>query len=310
MRYSTTLPTCAKGVIAAIRSANPTKLVNKGTDIHQHLWPDAFRRALERRAEPPYLRGRVLTLPRGGTFEVDPDAYGPEARLRELDAHGLERAVVSLPPTSEPTAGLSELWQEEALVVERESRGRLLPLAYRCADRRFVGAIVSAAVLGQGVVLPQLERNGQFAFVHPDAVVPEARGWHAAGVGYTQQLLNAYAWWLAEGTERHPRLRIAFALLGGGAAFHVERFVRRGLDPRAPFTTNTWFETSSYGSLALELSLQTFGPARLVFGSDAPVDAVGEAHAAAASFGPALEDELLVGSPHALLSRDVDLCAA
>jgi hypothetical protein len=251
-------------------------------------------------------------LPRSGSFEVDPDAHGPEARLRELDAHGLEQAIVSLPPTSEPTASLSELWQEEALIVERESRGRLIPLAYRTADPRFVGSILSAAEFGRGVVLAQLERNGggQFAFVHPDAVAPDTFGWRVAGLDYTQQLLAAYTWWLAEGRLKHPRVRIVFALLGGGAAFHLERLVRRGLDARAPFDANTWFETSSYGERALELTLQTFGASRLLFGSDAPVDAVAPALTAAASFGPAVESALLIGNPQALLPEKADRWAA
>jgi hypothetical protein len=59
-----------------------------GTDFHQHLWGDAFRRALERRTEPPYLRADRLTLRHGGTFEVDPLTYSPTARLTELDEQG------------------------------------------------------------------------------------------------------------------------------------------------------------------------------------------------------------------------------
>lgn len=279
-------------------------------DFHQHLWPDGFRRALERRAEPPYLRGRVLTLPRGGTFRVDPDAYSPEARLRDLERHGLSRAVVSLPPTIEPTALLSELWQEEALAAERASSGRLVPLAYRCSDQRFPGAILSAAAFGRGTVLPQLERNGQFAFVHPDAAPPTGPGWHTAGLAYTQQVLSAYAWWLTTGATRHPRVRVVFALLGGGAPFHLERFIRRGLDPTAPFAVNAWFETSSYGERALELALQTFGATRLVFGSDAPIDALDDALAATRSFGPALESALLVTAPATLLTSEAGRWAA
>ena len=48
-------------------------------DFHQHLWPDGFRRQLERRTSPPYLRRRRLVLPLGGAFEVDPGAYAPDA---------------------------------------------------------------------------------------------------------------------------------------------------------------------------------------------------------------------------------------
>jgi hypothetical protein len=279
-----------------------------GIDFHQHVWPDGFRRRLERRSEPPYLRSGRLVLARGGTFDVDAKAYGPEARLAELDRSDLERAVVSLPPTTEPTPDLVEVWHEEALLLERASAGRLVPLAYAAAHPGFAGAIVPAATFAAsceaGGLLEQLDQLGQFAFVHPSAAAPSDPLWRTAGLAYTHQILEAYVSWLADGARRLPELRVVFAALGGGAAFHVERFVRRGLDPRTPFTANVWFETSSYGERALELSLQTFGAGRLIFGSDAPIDAVGEALAAARGFGPALELELLVSNPLALLSAE------
>jgi hypothetical protein len=79
-------------------------------DFHQHVWTEEFRSALERRRRPPYLRGRRLVLPRGGEFDVAPNAYMPELRLAALEGVGLDAAVVSLPPTmsrrrSSPTPG-------------------------------------------------------------------------------------------------------------------------------------------------------------------------------------------------------------
>ena len=273
------------------------------TDFHHHLWPDEFRRALERRHEPPHLPGRgLLALPHGGVFDIDPDAYAPEARLAELDRAGIERAIVSLPPTTEPTADLIEAWHAGARRLARDSGGRLVPLAYGSADAAYPGAILPAAGLDRAApVLTELERTGGFAFVHPGPAVPMSPAWRAPGVAYTQQLLDAYAWWLAEGATRWPRLRVVFALLAGGAPFQLERFVRRGLDRRAAFGANVWFETSSYGERALELSLQTFGASRLLFGSDAPVDPVDDALAAVRRFGAALEAELLDTNPMAVL---------
>jgi 6-methylsalicylate decarboxylase len=292
-----------------------TLLEMTGTDFHQHAWPDGVRRLLERRREPPYLRGRVLTLPVGGAFEVDPDAYLPEARLTELDRSGLERAVVSLPPTSEPTADLIEVWHEEGQALRQASGGRLVPLAYEAALPGFGGTVVGAPFFADGAgsrdLLTALERLGQFVFVHP-AAAPAATGpaWLTSGIDYTHQMLAAYAAWLGGLSGRHDRLRVVFALLGGGAPFQLERFVRRGLDPRAPFVSNVWFDTSSYGERALELSLQTFGARRLVFGSDAPVDAVADARAGVARFGSALELELLVSNPLVLLTPEKQRWAA
>src|SRR5207253_9062202 len=101
-----------------------------------------------------------------------------------------------------------------------------------------------------------------------------------------------------------PERRVVFARLAGGAPFQVERLVRRGLDPRASFAPNMWFDTSSYGERALELTLQTFGASRLVFGSDAPVDAIDDALRTLRPFGAALEVELLVSNPSTILNAE------
>ncbi len=281
-----------------------------GVDFHQHVWPDGFRRELERRTEPPFLRGRSLVVPQGGSFDVDPDAYSPEARIADLDRHGLGRAVVSLPPTLEPTDELAALWNDEA----RTLSPRLIPLAYAAALPGFAGAVLGARELQwldcAAPLLDQLERDGSILFVHPGAATPARRDWETSGVAYTAQMVEAFAAWLGGGAERWPALRVVFALLGGGAPFQIERFVRRGLDPRAAFPENVWFETSSYGERALELALRTFGAGRLVFGSDAPVDRMRDSLDVVAGFGGALELELLVGSPIALLGPKRERWAA
>jgi hypothetical protein len=277
-------------------------------DFHQHVWTDGFRSALERRAQPPYLRGRRLVLPYGGEFDVDPDAYGPEQRLAALDRAGLDAAIVSLPPTMEAPPELADPWNESAALLAAQSGGRLIPLAYGEARPGFLGAIVAATDLldlaSAAPLLDRLEAQNQILFVHPGPSDPSANGWWAPGVGYTAQMQAAYATWVASGVTRWPDLRVVFALLAGGAPFQVERLVRRGLDPRAPFAPNMWFETSSYGERALELTLQTFGAGRLVFGSDAPVDAIDDALRMLRPFGAALEVELLVSNPLSILNAE------
>jgi hypothetical protein len=261
-------------------------------DFHQHVWTLGFRRALEGRHEPPYLRGHKLVLPVGGAFDVDPDAYAPAARIAELERAGLDCAVVSLAPTTEPTGELASIWNEEAQSLEP----RLRPLAYGESRDGFAGAIVAAPrLLDDPGLLRALEENGRLLFVHPGPAPSAGAAWRSSGVVYAAQMLDAFAEWLEHGASSYPRLRVVFALLAGGAPFQLERLFRRGLHPRAPFAPNVWFETSSYGERALELSLQTFGAARLVFGSDAPIDAVAEARAVLARFGPALESQVLDG---------------
>jgi predicted TIM-barrel fold metal-dependent hydrolase len=278
--------------------------VETAVDFHQHVWPEGFRRRLERRAARPYLRGRRLVLPCGGSFSVDPNAHTPERRLGELDDAGLDTAVVSLPPTCEPTADLVEAWHEEALQLEVVTEGRLVPLGYCCARPAFVGAIVPAPLLHRSTkLLEKLQEQNQLAFVHPSASPPLRPAWRTPGVGYTQQMLDSYAWWIAFGAARFPRLQVVFALLAGGAAFQLERFARRGLDADAAFVPNVWFETSSYGEGALELSARTFGAERLLFGSDAPVDRVHTALRPVRALGPALESAMLWSNPRELLAH-------
>ncbi len=277
-------------------------------DFHQHVWTDEFRSVLARRRRAPYLRARRLVLPRGGEFDVDPDAYAPEQRLGGLDRAGLDVAIVSLPPTMEPTPELADLWNERAHELTQDSHGRLLPLAYRDARPRFLGSIVAAPDLldlrSLTPLLNKLQAQHQLMFVHPGPAVSTSNGWWAPGVDYAAQMQAAYAAWVAHGAWRWPELRVVFALLAGGAPFQVERLVRRGLDSRAPFAPNMWFETSSYGERALELTLQTFGAARLLFGSDAPVDPVADALRTLRPFGGALETAVLVSNPSVILSSE------
>lgn len=160
------------------------------------------------------------------------------------------------------------------------------------------------------MLFARLESLEQILFVHPGPVSGLKPAWWAPGVVYAAQMQEAYASWLADGTRRWPRLRVVFAMLAGGAPFQIERLIRRGLDPGAPFGPTIWFETSSYGERALELTLQTFGVGRLLFGSDAPIDSVAGARAVLAGFGPALETELIATNPSSLFSSEAGRWAA
>jgi len=168
----------------------------------------------------------------------------------------------------------------------------------RPRTRCWPGAILPAPQLGDAPrLLTRLEQQGQFVFVHPAAVAAGVPRWRTSGVAYALQMLEAYVYWLGAGGQRWPRLPVVFGLLAGGAAFHLERFIRRGLDPHALHERTVWLETSSYGERALELSLQTFGAGAHVFGSDAPIDTVDSALTPVRAFGPGVADTLLSNSP-------------
>jgi 6-methylsalicylate decarboxylase len=81
----------------------------------------------------------------------------------------------------------------------------------------------------------------------------------------------AWLTFAAFGRREHPDLRVVFAMLAGGAPLLSERLVTRGgptTDLRDP---NTFYETSSYGPEAIEMTARLAGWDQLVYGSDRPV---------------------------------------
>jgi predicted TIM-barrel fold metal-dependent hydrolase len=81
----------------------------------------------------------------------------------------------------------------------------------------------------------------------------------------------AWLTFAALGRREHPDLRIVFAMLAGGAPLHSERLAARGGPPIEPRDPNTFYETSSYGPQAIELTARIVGIEQLVYGSDRPV---------------------------------------
>jgi hypothetical protein len=178
-------------------------------DVHQHLWPEQLVAALARRSEPPRLVGSRLELEEG-SFETDLGAHDPDTRLRLLDRHEIDVAIVSFPPTIgfEEAPELAEAYDEGILEVAAGSQGRIRPLA--CGEQRdgFVGTCVSA----QSVVRDPLAVQGSLLFVHPGYSPPPPDGkpaWWTPVVEYTAQMQAAYAAWLAGGRSDVP---IVFAI--------------------------------------------------------------------------------------------------
>jgi predicted TIM-barrel fold metal-dependent hydrolase len=254
-------------------------------DVHQHLWPPQLIAALRRRTKPPFLDGDCLTTVEG-TFLADLEAHDLTRRLAALDAAGIDTAVVSFQPTlgfdllpwSERRA-LVSAYEEGIVELVAASGGRLRAFAAGSGRRPFVGVCVGASRLLRPEwleeTLDELEQNDGVLFVHPDCGPPAlpvpSADWTASVVGYTAQLQAAYFAWLDRGAARWPDLRVLFALLAGGAPFQLERLASRGVDTRRLIGLETFFETSSYGRISLELCLASFGLDRLVHGSDLPV---------------------------------------
>jgi hypothetical protein len=277
-------------------------------DFHQHLWPEPFVRALERRSVPPRLVGSRLDLAREGSFEIDLGAHALDRRLALLDEAGIDVAVVSLPPTLEVEgeADLVEAYHEGILELASASGGRLRPLAGGSCRDGFAGACVSAGSVVAGIdeLASSLEAAGQFLFVHPGPPGPFPDGapaWWVAVVDYPAQMQAAYAAWLAAGAAAHPGLPVVFAFLAGGGPFQLERLGSRGVDERSALLENVYFETCSYGRRALELCLATFGVRQLLLGTDTPVLEPGAALRTLDQFGEAVANAVCTENPKRLL---------
>jgi predicted TIM-barrel fold metal-dependent hydrolase len=286
------------------------------TDVHQHLWPEAFVAALSARAEPPRLAGRDLYLDGEPVWPLDLELHELENRLALLDRWDLDRAVVSLQPTlglerlpPDEADDLARVWEAGILELARASQGRIVPLAARQPAEGFAGLCVAASeLLELDALEPRLEalgRSGGFLFVHPGSANAPAGApdWWTAIVDYTAQMQAAYASWLAAGAAHWPELDVVFAILAGGAPFQLERLAARGVDERGAMLPRVWFDTATYGRRAMDLMLSTFGVDRMIFGSDIPVVDPRPGVEAVRSFGEAVATAVFSGNPHQLLGK-------
>ncbi|HEY7003949.1 MAG TPA: amidohydrolase family protein [Gaiellaceae bacterium] len=240
-------------------------------DVHQHLWPEQLVAALRRRSRPPCIDGDALVLGEG-TFPAGLEAHDLDVRLALLDAAGIDVAVVSLQPTlaCDGIPELVEAYHEGILELAEAAGGRLRAFAVAECRDGFAGACIPAPAVVAGVdeLASELASAGQVLFVHPGPVPPPPAGspdWWPALVDYPAQMQAAYAAWLTSG---NPDLRIVFAFLAGGGPFQLERLRARGGDVPSQAV---YFDTASYGPLALRLTGEACGAGCLVFGTDAPV---------------------------------------
>lgn len=264
-------------------------------DCHQHLWPPSLLDALRRRRQAPRLQGPMLILDGEPPCPVDPLDHDAGRRTQLAVADGLERVLLSLssplgieylpPEQAEP---LLEAWHEGVSELGRPfaawaaaSVVDLDPAALRTAlaSAGVVGlqlpacAMATPAALDRlGPLLAVLDELDRPLLVHPGpATGPGADlpGWWPALVPYVAQLNAAWYAWHMVGRSSHPRLRVCFVALAGLAPLHHERLAARGgalgrLDP------DVFYETSSYGTRAVDAMARVVGVDVLVHGSDRP----------------------------------------
>jgi 6-methylsalicylate decarboxylase len=108
------------------------------------------------------------------------------------------------------------------------------------------------------------------------------------------------AWFafLHAGRAAHPRLRVLFAMLAGGAPLQLERYAARSGSPVPAPDPLVFYDTSSYGPRMLGAMTEAVGAAQLVFGSDRPVVDPGPA-----GLDPDLRVALLATNPARLFNQ-------
>ena len=274
-------------------------------DVHQHVWTTPLLDALASRDAVPFVRrskGATVLHCRGEQpYVIQTDAEAPERRAQLVHADGLDLAFVALSSVIGVEA-LERPAARDLIDAHLEGVGALprefaawgpLPLddldpddVDRLLAQGCIGVSLPAtALLSRGrlaAARPLLERiasRGAPLFVHPGLVATDDPHepslaeplWWPALTSYVAQMQAAWLTFAALGRHEHPQLRIVFAMLAGGAPLLSERLVARG-GPRVELGDPlTFYDTSSYGPIAVESVARVVGSEQLVYGSDRPV---------------------------------------
>jgi 6-methylsalicylate decarboxylase len=279
-------------------------------DVHQHLLGEALVEALSRRTEPPMLVRRRDGWTFKVAAEPDSvltfDATDAELRREELGEDGIDRALVAL----STALGIETLPIEDSIaLIDAHHQGiEALPPEFGgwgavplgepeldpadvdiALDRGCVGiSLPAAALIDPAAVdrlaplLARLEQRDAPLFVHPGPVSALGVGgptgadahlphWWPALTDYVAQMQAAWFAFLHAGRRAHPRLRVLFAMLAGGAPLQLERYAARRGVPAPDPDPLVFYDTSSYGPRMIGAVAEAVGATQLVYGSDRPV---------------------------------------
>ncbi|MBO0769373.1 MAG: amidohydrolase family protein [Solirubrobacterales bacterium] len=274
-------------------------------DVHQHIWTEPLRRALEARNELPLIRVQnglsILHCQGEHPYVIDTESETPTARTELLDQDGLDSAVIAIsspigiealrrdqaiPLLDAHLSGVAELGPRfkawGPLPTDRTQPADVDPLAAKgCA-----GISLSAGALASpdqaDALRPTLRRIAELGlplFIHPgrahgDRINHPALDepfWWPALNDYTSQMQTAWLTWATHARRDHPELITVFAMLAGLAPLQHERLSSRGgpvIDLQDP---NTYYDSSSYGPELVGTLANTVGTDQLLYGSDRPV---------------------------------------
>jgi predicted TIM-barrel fold metal-dependent hydrolase len=274
-------------------------------DIHQHIWTEPLLGRLAARRRAPLIRRSngltVLHTDAEQPYIIDVVAEEPGRRAALVREEGLDRAVIAL---SSPI-GIEALPRDEALdliAAYLEGVAELPPefaawgpIALDGPDPDDVDALIDRGCVGismpagalagperldiAGPILERTADRGVPLFVHPGRAPGQHTGelcldeplWWRALTDYVAQMQAAWLTFEAIGRREHPGLIVVFAMLAGGAPWQRERLVARGgpaVEPRDP---SSFYDSSSYGPVAVETMARLVGERHLLYGSDRPV---------------------------------------
>jgi 6-methylsalicylate decarboxylase len=278
------------------------------TDVHQHLWSEPLIEQLAGRRELPFVRLErgltVLYLAGERPYVIDTVGEDPARRAELVERDGLDRALLCL---SSPI-GIERLPREQATpLLDAYHEGALglggpfgvwgaLALdrpdpqdVDRALERGCVGVSLPAGAISGveelsrlGGVLERLEARGAPLFIHPGPGRADvelghtcssfsAPLWWPAMTHYVAGLQAAWLAFQAAGRAEHPRLRVIFSMLAGLAPLQAERLAARGGPRSADADPLTFYETSSYGPVAISSIEAAVGSRQILYGSDRPV---------------------------------------
>jgi len=272
-------------------------------DVHQHLWPAGLVEALRSRTSGPRLEGWELRLDGEPAYQVDPSDHDWDKRGRRDEDDGTDLVLLSLssplgietmdpdqaaplldawhgvvdelPPLPDAGQGVRyDVWAA-AGVVEPDPTG----LAEVLRHPRVRGLQLPAAALAEPAAVERLapllavvEAAGLPVLVHPGPAAPvvgAVPSWWPAMTSYPAQQAAAWYAWHVAGRALLPSVRIAFVGLAGLAPLHHERLAQRG-GALGAIDRFVYYETSSYGTRAVDALTRVVGVDPLVHGSDRP----------------------------------------
>ena len=288
-------------------SPNPIPGATLRTDLHQHLWPDRLVHALRGRDRSPRLDGDTVHVVHERPFLLDLAAQRVATRVAAMDTVGIDRAVMSLStpvgiealPAAEAVP-LLDAYHEGMVEAMAESGGRLAAWAACPLDMPdagaemigelvggggFVGASIASEALAsdRGLdrcrpLLSVLERLDAPLFAHPGPAPwtppygeePDVPWWWRNLAVYPGLMLRAFYTWRMIGAARHPRLRVLFTIMAGGAPALEGRYRTFSGEP-GEIDPRVFLDAASSDRRALELALATYGIEQVVYGTDFPV---------------------------------------